>query len=51
MTTNGDTSESGGASDALTEAPTRDPRRWLVLAVMSLGTLIVFLDLIALCAR
>ncbi len=25
--------------------PTRDPRRWLVLAVMSLGTLIVFLDL------
>ncbi len=23
----------------------RDPRRWLVLAVMSLGTLIVFLDL------
>ena len=26
-------------------APTRDPRRWLVLAVMSLGTLIVFLDL------
>ena len=27
-------------------APTeRDPRRWLILAVMSLGTLIVFLDL------
>src|SRR5215210_3876655 len=26
-----------------TEAP-RDPRRWLVLAVMSIGTLIVFLD-------
>jgi len=25
--------------------PVRDPRRWLVLAVMSLGTLIVFLDL------
>jgi len=25
--------------------PERDPRRWLVLAVMSLGTLIVFLDL------
>jgi EmrB/QacA subfamily drug resistance transporter len=24
--------------------PTRDPRRWLVLAVMSVGTLIVFLD-------
>ena len=23
----------------------RDPRRWLILAVMSLGTLIVFLDL------
>ena len=23
----------------------RDPRRWLTLAVMSLGTLIVFLDL------
>ena len=22
----------------------RDPRRWLVLAVMSIGTLIVFLD-------
>ena len=28
-----------------TETETRDPRRWLVLAVMSLGTLIVFLDL------
>lgn len=27
------------------DAPTRDPRRWLILAVMSLGTLIVFLDL------
>ena len=27
------------------ETTTRDPRRWLVLAVMSLGTLIVFLDL------
>ena len=25
--------------------PDRDPRRWLVLAVMSLGTLIVFIDL------
>ena len=25
--------------------PARDPRRWLILAVMSLGTLIVFLDL------
>lgn len=25
--------------------PPRDPRRWLILAVMSLGTLIVFLDL------
>lgn len=25
--------------------PERDPRRWLILAVMSLGTLIVFLDL------
>lgn len=28
-----------------TETVERDPRRWLVLAVMSLGTLIVFLDL------
>jgi len=27
------------------ETAQRDPRRWLVLAVMSLGTLIVFLDL------
>lgn len=27
------------------EAQIRDPRRWLVLAVMSVGTLIVFLDL------
>jgi EmrB/QacA subfamily drug resistance transporter len=27
-----------------TEATVRDPRRWLVLAVMSVGTLIVFLD-------
>ncbi len=27
------------------ETEARDPRRWLVLAVMSLGTLIVFLDL------
>ncbi len=25
--------------------PTRDPRRWLILAVMSVGTLVVFLDL------
>jgi EmrB/QacA subfamily drug resistance transporter len=25
--------------------PSRDPKRWLILAVMSLGTLIVFLDL------
>ena len=28
-----------------TETEARDPRRWLILAVMSLGTLIVFLDL------
>jgi len=28
-----------------TETTERDPRRWLVLAVMSLGTLLVFLDL------
>jgi EmrB/QacA subfamily drug resistance transporter len=27
------------------DAEARDPRRWLILAVMSLGTLIVFLDL------
>ncbi len=27
------------------EVEARDPRRWLILAVMSLGTLIVFLDL------
>jgi DHA2 family multidrug resistance protein-like MFS transporter len=27
------------------DAEDRDPRRWLILAVMSLGTLIVFLDL------
>ncbi len=26
------------------DTPARDPRRWLVLAVMSVGTLIVFLD-------
>ena len=31
--------------DPFTETPARDPRRWLVLAVMSLGTLIVFLDM------
>ncbi len=30
--------------DALA-APQRDPQRWLILAIMSLGTLIVFLDL------
>ena len=29
----------------ISEPQTRDPRRWLILAVMSLGTLIVFLDL------
>ena len=28
-----------------TLTPTRDPRRWWILGVMSLGTLIVFLDL------
>ena len=33
------------ALDPDTEQTQRDPRRWLVLAVMSLGTLIVFLDL------
>ena len=27
------------------ESDTRDPRRWLILGIMSLGTLIVFLDL------
>jgi EmrB/QacA subfamily drug resistance transporter len=32
-------------SPAGTETEARDPRRWLILAVMSLGTLIVFLDL------
>jgi EmrB/QacA subfamily drug resistance transporter len=38
--------EPGVAVDALTpDPPARDPRRWLILAVMSLGTLIVFLDL------
>jgi EmrB/QacA subfamily drug resistance transporter len=32
--------------DVATDSPTsRDPRRWMILAVMSLGTLIVFLDL------
>jgi EmrB/QacA subfamily drug resistance transporter len=31
--------------DPPSSTPGRDPRRWLVLAVMSLGTLIVFLDL------
>jgi len=30
---------------SVSSPPDRDPRRWLVLAVMSLGTLIVFLDL------
>jgi EmrB/QacA subfamily drug resistance transporter len=32
-------------SPEVTETEARDPRRWLILAVMSLGTLIVFLDL------
>ena len=32
-------------TDPLAEPMARDPRRWLILAVMSLGTLIVFLDL------
>ena len=32
-------------SQQQTEIEVRDPRRWLILAVMSLGTLIVFLDL------
>ncbi|MCH7789593.1 MAG: MFS transporter [Acidobacteria bacterium] len=32
-------------SDTDGKAVARDPRRWLILAVMSLGTLIVFLDL------
>jgi EmrB/QacA subfamily drug resistance transporter len=31
--------------DPSSTAPGRDPLRWLILAVMSLGTLIVFLDL------
>ena len=31
-------------SEPLARPTTRDPRRWLVLAVMSIGTLIVFLD-------
>ncbi len=32
-------------NEGTAQLPVRDPRRWLVLAVMSLGTLIVFLDL------
>jgi len=40
MTNNGTTPETTAGA----EAP-RDPRRWWVLAVMSIGTLIVFLDL------
>jgi len=32
-------------TNEITPQPAPDPRRWLVLAVMSLGTLIVFLDL------
>jgi EmrB/QacA subfamily drug resistance transporter len=35
----------GAPSEGPPDALTRDPRRWFVLAVMSLGTLIVFLDL------
>jgi len=31
--------------DSSSDPTDRDPRRWLILAVMSLGTLIVFLDL------
>jgi EmrB/QacA subfamily drug resistance transporter len=34
-----------GRAAALDTSAERDPRRWLILAVMSLGTLIVFLDL------
>ena len=37
-------STGGEQPDEPSEMP-RDPRRWLILAVMSLGTLIVFLDL------
>ena len=45
MDTTLDDSELGGAVGHASDAAGRDPRRWLVLAVMSLGTLIVFLDL------
>ena len=39
------TDSTGGEQPDEPSEMSRDPRRWLILAVMSLGTLIVFLDL------
>ena len=38
-------SENTSVAPAAPPPTERDPKRWLILAVMSLGTLIVFLDL------